>query len=121
MCEENITCIGCPLGCRVFLNVDKEGKVRSMTGIKCKEGEKHVVEEFFNPKRILTATLLTEDSRYSMLPVKTSTLFPKKLLADAMKALAVIKVKPPVKSGDVIFSNLLGTGVDIVATADLAA
>jgi CxxC motif-containing protein len=36
-----------------------------------------------------------------------------------MKSLANTKVKPPVKMGQVIVANILGTGADLVATDEL--
>ncbi len=38
-----------------------------------------------------------------------------------MKEIAKITVEAPVKLGDVIISDILGTGADIIATRDLLA
>jgi CxxC motif-containing protein len=53
------------------------------------------------------------------LPVRTREAIPKKKLFMAMNQLSKIRVKPPVKIGDVIISNLLNTGIDIIASDDL--
>jgi len=117
--EEKIICIGCPLGCLVTLKLDAKGEVAEVTDAKCKEGQKYVVEEYKNPVRVLTATVLTEKSTRPLLSVRTSRPVPKKMLADAMLVLAQAKAKPPMKLGQVVIPNLLGTGADLVATADL--
>ena len=36
-----------------------------------------------------------------------------------MKILAGVKVKAPVKKGDVIYKNILNTGIDIIASRSM--
>lgn len=115
---ETIICIGCPLGCRVTVTQDKKGKIASIKGAECKQGEKYVLKEFENPVRTLTATVRTGDESYPLLPVRTSSPVPKKLLTDIMLQTAKAGVKPPVKAGDVILKNVLNTGSDLIATSD---
>ncbi len=119
MAEENIVCIGCPLGCRTTLTINRRGDVAKVTGYKCKEGRRYVLEEHRHPVRLLTATIRTEKSSRSLLPVRTSRPIPKTKVIEAVKALARIRTAPPVKIGQIIFSNLLNMGVDVVATDDL--
>jgi CxxC motif-containing protein len=119
MVEENIVCIGCPLGCRTALRIDHHGDVVKVTGYKCKEGRKYVLEEYRNPVRILTTTVLTEKSSRPLLPVRTNRPILKSRLKEATLTLVRVKAKPPVKVGQVILPNLLDTGADVVATDDL--
>lgn len=116
--EQSIICIGCPMGCAVTLTTD-DGKVASITGHKCKEGEKYVLDEYNNPVRTLTATVLTQNSSQRLLAVRTTAPILKTKLVPGMMALAEVRAKPPIKMGGVIISNLLDTGVDVVATGDL--
>ena len=119
MVEENIVCIGCPLGCRTTLKIDPHGDVVKITGYKCKEGRQYVLEEHRNPVRILTATIRTEKSPRPLLPVRTNRPIPKSKLKEATLALVRVKAKPPVKIGQVILPNLLNSGTDVIATDDL--
>jgi len=119
MVEENIICIGCPLGCRTTLKIDDRGEVFEIMGYKCKEGRQYVVEEYRSPVRIFTATVLTENSALPLLPVKTDRPILKSKLKEAVLALVRLKAKPPVKVGQVILPNLLNSGINIVATDDL--
>ena len=118
--EERIVCIGCPMGCAVTLTIDDNGKVVSIAGHKCKEGEKYVLDEYENPVRTLTATVLTQSSSQRLLAVRTTAPIPKTKLVPGIMALAKVRTKPPIKIGDVILSNLLDTGVDVAATSDLS-
>ena len=119
MLEENIVCIGCPLGCRTTLRIDRHGNVVKITGYKCKEGRQYVLEEYHNPVRIFTTTVLTEKSSRPLLPVRTNRPILKSRLKEATLTLVRVRAKPPVRVGQVILPNLLNSGVDVVATDGL--
>lgn len=116
--RETIICIGCPLGCRVTVTQDKKGNVTAMKGAECKQGEKYVLEELKNPVRTLTATVRTGDEAFPLLPVRTSKPVLKVLLKPIMRETVKVKVKPPVKEGDVIVKNVAKSKADLVATTD---
>ncbi len=119
MNKEKIICVGCPMGCETTLQVDARGKVIKIEGYKCKEGRQFVLEEYKNPVRVFTTTLLTEDTSRALLPVRSNRPILKTKMKEAVKALAHLRVKPPIKGGQVIFTNLLNTGADIIASDDL--
>ena len=117
--EEMIICVGCPLGCEVKLTLNDKNEVTAVEDNKCKEGKRYAVEEFTNPVRTLTATVLTQGSSQPLLPVRTGKPILKTLLPQSMSIIAKTRVKPPIKMGDVIVPNLLDTGIDVVASSDL--
>ena len=53
------------------------------------------------------------------LSVKTEAPIEKRLVFDCLAALGAVAVVPPVRIGDVILENVLGTGVNVVATEDI--
>lgn len=114
--EKNLICIGCPQGCR--LNVLIKGDEVEVMGYKCKRGLDYAKQEAIHPVRTLTTIVLVE-GRERPLPVRTKSPIPKELLFKAMSELAKVRVKPPVKVGDVILNNILGTGIDIIATDNM--
>lgn len=116
---EKVRCIGCPLGCLVALVIDDKGEVVSIAGHQCKDGKKYALAEYTNPVRVLTATVLAQGSSLPLLPVRTTRPIIKTRLAEGMAVLAKVRAQPPVRLGDVIISDLLGTGADVVATSDL--
>jgi CxxC motif-containing protein len=118
--KKTFICVGCPLGCEVTLTLDAKGKVIGFEGNRCKEGEKYVMEEYKNPVRTLTATVLTRGSSQPLLAVRTARPIGKTLLKKGMGVIARTTAEPPVKAGDVIVPNLLGSGVDLVASSDLS-
>lgn len=115
MSRKSIICIGCPKGCRMDLDYDDD-KINKITGFSCPTGEEYARKEFTNPTRILPTTVKVIAGELPLVSVKTVAGIPKSLLFPAMKEIASIKVKAPVKIGQVIKPNLLNTGVDLVAT-----
>lgn len=119
MAEERIICVGCPLGCEASLRIDDKGEIIKITGCKCKQGRQYVLEEYQNPVRILTATILTESDYQPLLSVRTNKPVLKTKLVDMMKTLARVRAKPPVEVGQVVLLNVMDTGADVVATSVL--
>jgi CxxC motif-containing protein len=115
-CE--ITCIVCPWGCQVKFKV-KEGEIKNIEGNKCRRGIGYVRQEFYNPKRVLTTTVKLKGSRFPLLPVRTNKPIPKKMLGKCMQYLTNIEVKAPIKLGEVIVPNILGTRTNIISTRNL--
>ena len=114
-----ITCISCPMGCDVELEIDDNDQITCMEGASCKAGEKYVKNEYYNPTRILPTTARVNNGVLPLVPVKSKDPLPKELLEKAMKEIAKVELQAPVKLGDIVVKNILDTGVDIVATRDM--
>lgn len=112
--EQNITCISCPVGCRMTVTVE-DGAVTSVTGNTCKRGDVYARQECVDPQRMVTAVIPVEGSPMP-LSVKTRTPIPKARIADCMAALSQVKLTAPVRAGEVILPDVCGTGVDVIAT-----
>ncbi|MBR6666977.1 MAG: DUF1667 domain-containing protein [Clostridia bacterium] len=112
--EQQITCINCPVGCRMTVTVE-DGKVTSVTGNTCKRGVAYAEQECVAPQRMVTAVIAVAD-RKTPVSVKTRTPIPKVKIFECMKQLANTEVKAPVHMGDVVCANVCGTGVDVIAT-----
>ena len=112
---KTITCIECPVGCS--LSVDIENcKVVKVTDNKCPKGEPYAISEIENPMRILTASVLAEGMCLKMIPVRTDKPIPKHLIFKAMDKIRGIKLTSPVSAGDLVMADFLGLGVNLVAT-----
>jgi CxxC motif-containing protein len=114
---QELICITCPQGC--VTKVWKEKGEIKIEGMICKKGRTYIKQEYIEPKRVLTSTVVVDRSMIKRLPVRTREAIPKKKLSMAMNQLSEIRIKPPVKIGEVIISNLLNTGVDVIASDDL--
>ena len=109
-----MTCIICPRGCS--LKVEYEDKnVLSVKGNACKRGVDYAVAECTCPTRTLTTTVMTK-SGY-VVAVKSNKPLPKELLFDCMECINALRIPDDVRQGDVIVSDILRTGADIVITS----
>jgi CxxC motif-containing protein len=112
--SEKIICITCPLGCQMA--IDLEGKkVIKVKGHQCKKGLTYAQEEVTFPGRILTTTMRTNLPAVPLLPVRSNKALPKNMLMACMKEIVKQIVDHPVKLGEALIENILGSGVDIVA------
>jgi CxxC motif-containing protein len=68
-----------------------------------------------NNKDVFTTIIRLKDRKGIMLPVKTSKPIDVDLFIECSKALGRIHGNIPVKVGEVICSNILNTGADIVS------
>ena len=115
MAVKTMTCLECPRGCRLSIDVD----TLEVTGNVCQRGENFARAELTHPLRVLTTTVRIEAQTEKMLPVRTADGIPKAKLFDAMKAIQKIMVKAPVHVGDVIVPDLCGTGIALIATKNV--
>ena len=115
MNRRELICIGCPLGCNLEVEINENNEMK-VSGNSCKIGEDYGIKECTNPTRIVTTTVFVEGGQEPTVPVKTGKDIPKDKIFDCISALKHVVVKAPVNIGDIIISNVLNTGVDIIAT-----
>lgn len=115
-----LTCIACPMGCRLTASRDDEGKV-TVTGFTCKRGEVYGIQEFTCPMRTVTSSVRVEGGARAVCSVKTKDTVQKVKIDEVLEAIRVCVAKAPLKIGDVVISDIAGTGVDLVATSNCAA
>ena len=89
----NLICIGCPMGCQLTVTM-QDGSVTAVAGNTCKRGDDYARREVISPTRVFSTTLPVEGGNRPTVPVKTA--------------------------GEVVVRNILDTGVDIIAVADVA-
>ena len=113
--KRELTCIACPLGCGLTVELDGE-KVISVVGNTCPRGKDYAISECISPVRTLTTTMMCENGE--TVSVKTKAPIPKGKIFEAMKIINQTPAHPPIRVGDVLISDLFGT--DVVATQDKA-
>lgn len=118
MRKVNLVCIGCPLGCSLEVAM-KDGKVESVSGNNCPNGDRYARREMTCPMRSVTSVVRVTGGTLRVVSVKTAGEVPKGKIFDCVRALKEIDVSAPVRIGDVILKNVAGTGVDVVATKNV--
>ena len=112
-------CIVCPSSCRLSVE-EIDGKI-VVSGNDCKRGIAHGISEYSSPKRMLTTTVTITGGTLRRLPVITAAEIPKSKLMDCLKELYSITVPAPITCGDVIYRDICGTGVDVIASRSMNA
>ena len=110
-----LICINCPLGCHLSVDDTDVSNVK-VTGNTCQRGVTYAVSEVTAPKRMVTSSVPVVGSATKRVSVKTSAPIDKNLIFQCLQEVKSITAHAPVKIGDVLLSNVCGSGVDIVAT-----
>lgn len=111
-----LTCIVCPKGCQLKVELEN-GAITAVTGFTCPRGKQYAIDECTHPMRTVTSTVRAQTGE--VVPVKTNRTIPKELVFDLMKGINRTTVSLPVHIGDTVITNALGTGADVVVTANL--
>ena len=117
----NLTCIGCPLGCQIEVMMDENDDILLVTGNTCQRGDKYARKEVTAPTRIVTSSVRVYGSKRGerMVPLKTASDIPKGKIMEVIRDLRGVSVPCPVRIGDVLFRDVAGTGVDMIATKNV--
>ena len=117
--KREIVCITCPNSCVMEVTLDEAGQVTDVSGNKCVRGADFAKSEVAHPVRTLCTTVRTIYRDCPVLPVRVNGSVPKERIREAMNAINQVTVDRPVAIGDVILSNLLELGVDVIATSNV--
>ncbi|MCF2141498.1 MAG: DUF1667 domain-containing protein [Candidatus Lokiarchaeota archaeon] len=116
--EKEIVCVVCPNSCRLTVWEDKLGEVH-VSGNKCPRGVVYGKSEYTHPVRMLITTMRVEGGVLPVIPVRSEKPIPKELLLKAIKVVNEHYCQAPVKMGQILLRDILGTGVNVIASRDL--
>ena len=116
--KKEFVCIRCPLGCNITVEMDG-ADIKSIAGNTCPRGADYVTKELTDPRRIVTSLVQVRDGELPVVSVKTASDIPKDKISDCIKELKRVTLTAPVHMGDIVVENICGTGVNIVATANV--
>ena len=117
---KDLVCIVCPVGCRLTIEEDQTAeRGYKIAGNKCKRGIAYGIEEMTHPTRMVPTTVKIEGAFLNRLPVRTDKPISKDLIFKAMDVINDYTASAPVKMGEVLIENILGTDVNIIATRSM--
>jgi CxxC motif-containing protein len=100
------------------MKVTLEGKeIVNIEGFTCPRGKQYAIDECTHPMRTVTSTARTSNG--GVVAVKTDRTIPKELMFDCMKEINKTVASLPVRVGDILIENILGTGANVVITANI--
>lgn len=114
MTKQTLTCIECPIGCRIEVELEN-GKPVSVRGNGCPRGKMYAENEVVCPMRVITSTVRAESGE--MVPVKTDRPVKKSEIFNVMQKINATSCKLPLKIGDVIVANIEGDA-NLIATGN---
>lgn len=117
MAEKEFVCIACPNSCKLTVT-ETDGEL-TVTGAGCKRGICHGQNEYTNPKRMLTTTVAITHGIHPRISVVSDGEIPREKLAECLEYLYGCQVQAPVRRGDVLVSDICGTGVHIRASRSM--
>ena len=118
MMIKKITCIECPKGCGLELDIENCHVIK-VSGNKCPKGEKYAIAEIEDPVRILTSTVAAQGLSLKMVPVRTDKPIPKSRMREVMKEIKKLKISKPQLPGEIVLKNILGLNVDLIVTRNV--
>ena len=116
--KRTITCTVCPRGCEITAEYTSREDV-VLTGYSCPRGKEYAMNECFDPKRVFTSSVRVDAPDRRMLPVRTREAVPKDKILECAAETKRIEINLPVRVGQVIEEDFLGTGTDLIASMSL--
>jgi CxxC motif-containing protein len=112
---DRLTCVLCPVGCELEIGRDAAGELR-VDGNQCDKGIPFAVEEVLRPKRNLATSVPLRGAPTKMVSVRLSAAVPREMLFPVLAEIAKLRPEAPVRRGQVLIADVLGTGADVIAT-----
>jgi len=122
--RKTLICVICPNGCELDVNYEiTDGKisVKGIVGELCKKGPKWAEMELVSPMRTVCSSVLVEGGELPLVSVRTQSPIPLGKIMDLMEEIKALKVKAPVKIGQVLLENPRGIKTKIIATREVRA
>ncbi len=117
--NSSIICIVCPVSCPVDVEWTQEDGVSGIKNHLCRLALDYVTSELFDPRRLLTTSMPVDGGNWPLVSVKTDPPIPKNMMLEAMDEITGERATAPIKVGDVLIKDLLGTGANVVATRNV--
>jgi CxxC motif-containing protein len=116
--EKNITCIICPIGCKIKVRIN-ERYCEIVDGNKCRKGVEYAQLEALDPRRVLTSSILVRSGDWPLVSVKTTKPIPKEKISLVLEEIKNMIINAPVSIGDILIENVCNLNIDVIATKNV--
>ena len=117
---DRLTCVLCPVGCELEVGTGPAGGVQ-VTGNQCDKGVPFAEEEVLRPKRNLATSVPIRGTVSRMVSVRLSGPVPREMIFPILAEIAKLRPEAPVRRGQVLIADVLGTRADVIATRTVLA
>ena len=112
---DRLTCVLCPVGCELEVGRDAAGGL-DVRGHQCDKGVPFAEEEVLRPRRNLATSVPLKGTEAKMVSVRLSGPVPREMLFPILAEIAKLRPEAPVRRGQVLIADVLGSGADVIAT-----
>lgn len=116
---QKLTCILCPNGCDLTVETDETNKVLRVEGNTCPRGAEYARQELTAPKRNIATSVLVTGGALPLASVRLTGPIPKEQIFAVADAIHAVHLAAPVIIGQVVLPDVLGLGVDVIATRNV--
>jgi len=116
--KKKLICVSCPVGCELEVTLEND-EILEVEGNTCKLGLDYAEQELFDPRRMVATTVKVKNGYHPLVPVYTEKPVPKPKIFDVLAEIRKVEVEAPIKINDVIIEDVVGTGINVIASRDL--
>lgn len=119
--RKELICVICPKGCQLEAEIQggQEPTVTDVSGNLCDKGSEWARQEIVNPMRTIASSVLVEKGDFPLVSVRTDSPIPLKSIFHVMREIKAVKLKAPVKIGEIVIKDVAGLACNIIATRDV--
>lgn len=116
-----LTCIMCPAGCELEVQMDRVNGQDEIVvrGNSCKRGVAYGHQEVVAPMRSISTSVLVEQGELPLASVRLTKPIPKAMIVTVMEEIKAVIVAAPVQIGDIVITDVCGTGSDVIITKNV--
>lgn len=118
--NQTLTCILCPNGCVLSLETDARGALSRVTGNRCPRGADYAAQELTAPMRNIATNVLVAGGALPLASVRLTGPVPKDRIFAVNDCIHAQRLTAPVEMGQVVVHDVLGLGVDVIATRSVS-
>ena len=112
---DRLSCVLCPVGCELEVGTGPDGCLQ-VAGNQCDKGIPFAEEEVLRPRRNLATSVPVRGTASRMVSVRLSGTVPREMIFPILAEIAKLSPEAPVRRGQILIADVLGTGVDVIAT-----
>jgi CxxC motif-containing protein len=112
---DRLTCVLCPVGCELEVRPGDAGGL-DVRGHQCDKGPAFAAEEVLRPMRNLATSVPIRGTAARMVSVRLSGPVPRERIFPILAEIAKLRPEAPIRRGQVLIADVLGSGVDVIAT-----